>query len=235
MLEADREIENILRKQRFKDQNKRNRCIFEDENQEYAIVDEDDEKEMLNRTKRAIELRRSRIERIFIGIQAARNVYLCFLLDVTCSMMKYITEVKNSIYTIIDKLTRPTRRILSGSQQTAEKMHVSLVAYRDYGDRSRFEILPFTDSIKEFHDFCDELRAEGGRDVAEDVLGGLNKAITLKWSPEAATKVIFHIADAPAHGAEFNNYQGGIVFRIVNFESSKRKAISVYALAKIRN
>lgn len=45
-------------------------------------------------------------------------------------------------------------------------------------------------------------------DAAEDVFGGLEKAIGLSWASSAElghTKVIYHICDAPCHGSEFHS------------------------------
>lgn len=93
-------------------------------------------------------------------------------------------------------------------------MKLAFVGYRDFGDRAQFEQLPFTDNVDEFRHFLARIHATGGDDGPEDVFGGLQKAVTLNWSMNAGTKVMFHIADAPCHGNEFHagirdNYPGG--------------------------
>src|ERR1044071_7398292 len=46
--------------------------------------------------------------------------------------------------------------------------------------------------------------AGGGGDTPEDVLGGLNAAITrMNW--RGTTRVIFHVGDCPPHGRLFHN------------------------------
>ena len=51
--------------------------------------------------------------------------------------------------------------------------------------------------------FCRVFWQGGGGDFPEDVLGGLAKAVQLPWSEHGGTRIIFHIGDAPPHGARF--------------------------------
>lgn len=46
------------------------------------------------------------------------------------------------------------------------------------------------------------IRASGGGDLPEDVIGGLDKAVTLSWPLRSGTRIIFHLGDAPPHGRE---------------------------------
>lgn len=59
--------------------------------------------------------------------------------------------------------------------------------------------------MADLQNFIARSNAMGGGDGAEDVAGGLKKALSLTWKGD--TRIIIHIADAPAHGAE---YSGGI-------------------------
>ena len=56
-------------------------------------------------------------------------------------------------------------------------------------------------SFKNF--IATEVRASGGGDGPEDVHGGFEAAGGLEWDLDAAKRVLFHIADAPAHGSRF--------------------------------
>lgn len=65
--------------------------------------------------------------------------------------------------------------------------------------------------MADLHNFIARSNATGGGDAAEDVAGGLKKALSLAWKGD--TRIIIHIADAPAHGSEYNggcndNYPG---------------------------
>ena len=45
--------------------------------------------------------------------------------------------------------------------------------------------------------------ATGGADAPEDVLGGLEATMNLKW--KSRNKIVFLIADSPQHGARFHD------------------------------
>ena len=62
-------------------------------------------------------------------------------------MQAHINAAKDSINNIVNKL-------VNGKEGNVEKLRLSLVAYRDYSDSNRFEILDFTLSVDAFRDFC---------------------------------------------------------------------------------
>jgi len=119
-------------------------------------------------------------------------IKVAFLLDCTGSMEPWINKAKITIDTIV----RDVREVHYG------EIEVSLVAYRDYGDSQRRYVMDFTtpDHITKI---LDNIRAEGGDDAAEDVAGALDRVCGLTWGP-SDVRMIFHIADAPAHGQEFH-------------------------------
>lgn len=71
-------------------------------------------------------------------------------------------------------------------------------------DQERFQVFPFTSSTTDLSNFLHELRATGGGDEAEDVVGGLEEVLKLDWDG-VDIKVLFHCADAPGHGAELHD------------------------------
>jgi hypothetical protein len=79
---------------------------------------------------------------------------------------------------------------------------VAFVGYKDWCDGvDHFEILDFSSDMSNFSSFVERIRAGGGGDYPEDVLGGLSRAVsTLSWPSDGGTKIVFHIADAPPHG-----------------------------------
>ncbi|KAF0519077.1 kinase-like protein [Gigaspora margarita] len=83
------------------------------------------------------------------------------------------------------------------------KLWFGFCGYRDHCDRDRLQILDFTNTHEEFKEYIDyKVKAKGGRDIPEDVLGGLNAAITsMNW--KSGTRVLIHIGDAPPHGRRF--------------------------------
>lgn len=56
-------------------------------------------------TALAENLRKAHVDRVLKKMKAARKLDLCFLVDVTGNMQPYITEVKDSIRSIVEKLT----------------------------------------------------------------------------------------------------------------------------------
>uniref|UniRef100_A0A914D067 VWFA domain-containing protein n=1 Tax=Acrobeloides nanus TaxID=290746 RepID=A0A914D067_9BILA len=141
-----------------------------------------------------------KIDEVFRDFRISQNVDLCFLVDTTGSMGPYIDGVRNSVYSIVEKLTKERSKL----GRIADKVHLAFIAYRDYGDSKQFEVFEFNESVEAFHKFVGSLIAYGGGDVPEDVFGGIEKMLNLSWSTENAFKVVFHIADAPCHGRDFH-------------------------------
>ena len=73
--------------------------------------------------------------------------------------------------------------------------------------------------------------ASGGGDFPEDVSGGLQKCTDLSWA--SRTRIIVHIADAPAHGEEYHdgsfgdnhggNWQAGARYRRAGMDTRRRR------------
>ena len=63
----------------------------------------------------------------------------------------------------------------------------------------------FTSNIDSIKSLIESQAASGGGDFPEDVQGAFNKADKLSWGL-ASVKQIFHIADAPGHGKDINDY-----------------------------
>ncbi|CAG8622748.1 11010_t:CDS:1, partial [Dentiscutata heterogama] len=156
-----------------------------------------------------ISVLREKRERVIASmlrkIKLTKNVDFCFVLDCTSSMTGYIEAAKNCILKVADYMKRTNPSI---------SVYVGFCGYRDYCDKKdRIQYLDFTDSYEIFREYIENhVTAKGGDDVPEDVLGGLDAAITrMSWSN--ATRVILHIGDAPPHGRRFttmyDNYPDG--------------------------
>eukprot|EP01083_Nonionella_stella_P021233 58884_1 len=127
--------------------------------------------------------------------QHSYDIELCILCDATLSMGPFLNQVKEDI----DKIVTESR-----AKFGVDSFRVGFVAYRDWtGDGQRLESLSFTSNIHSFQTFVSNLKAEGGDDAAEDVLGGLQSAIHLEWS--APIKILYHICDAPPHGTIYHD------------------------------
>jgi len=125
------------------------------------------------------------------SISQAQQVSICFVLDTTGSMAGHIQGVKNQIGEIVTQIQRTGCRING----------LAFVGYKDWCDGTdHFERLPFGTDLRPFHHFLSGIRATGGGDFPEDVVGGLYQAARLEWPRESGTRVMFHIGDAPPHG-----------------------------------
>ena len=138
-------------------------------------------------------------------IGKASQVDLCFCLDATGSMGHIINCVKDEIRNIIRDMQKAMRQF---------KVKLALVVYRDPEDGAdHFEIFDFNSSISAFETKLASVRAHGGGDQCEDVIGGLKKTSELSWS--LSNKVMIMCGDAPCHGARYytsagDNHKSGL-------------------------
>lgn len=120
-------------------------------------------------------------------------VKIAFVLDCTGSMEPWIHESKTKIQDIITQNRR---------KHPNAHFEIALVAYRDYDDMVRMRVIDFacpTQIVRAL----DPIHAEGGDDEAEDIAGALDRTCGLTWGP-SDVRLVFHIADAPAHGSSFH-------------------------------
>ncbi|CAG8487208.1 24614_t:CDS:2, partial [Racocetra persica] len=133
------------------------------------------------------------------NVENAMSVDLCFVLDCTLSMIGYIRAARKHILKVANYVNNNNSNI---------KFWIGFCGYRDHNDRNRLQIFDFTNSLEKFESYIsNKVCAQGGGDIPEDVLGGLNAAITtMTWSN--ATRILIHIGDAPPHGRRFSNIRG---------------------------
>ena len=139
-------------------------------------------------------------------LMAAQSLDLCFVVDVTGSMsMGLILEaVRKEIQGTLDELAASMEHL---------KYRIAIVAYRDVGDDPRFEVHDFNGDVSACKEFVAGLRARGGGDQCEDVIGGLERAASMDW--KYMNRVLLLAADAPCHGTQFHdgcndNYPSGV-------------------------
>ena len=121
------------------------------------------------------------------------SVKIAFVLDCTGSMDYWIRAAKSKIQEIVSRVM---------SEHEDSHIEVGLIAYRDYDDRERFVIRDFT-SPDVIRQVLGDIVAEGGSDEAEDVAHALQQCGAMSWG-DADVRMVFHIADAPAHGMAFH-------------------------------
>jgi len=125
---------------------------------------------------------------------AAKLLELGLLLDCTASMSSWIERAKKTLQEIIQNVVTSCDGKLD--------VRVCFVGYRDHCDKQRFTIQEFSKDIGKVKDFISKVRATGGGDFPEDVVGGLRKCLDQQWSSDSS-KQVFHIFDAPCHGKKY--------------------------------
>ncbi|ORY24573.1 hypothetical protein BCR39DRAFT_546539 [Naematelia encephala] len=122
---------------------------------------------------------------------------LCFILDCTGSMQRYINSVRDHIFSICDMIRGEEG--LSGP----DDLRVAIINYRDHPPQDStyvYQFFQFTSDITEVQTYLKGLSAAGGGDGPEAVTAGMAASLTkLEWRRQAARMVVL-IADAPPHG-----------------------------------
>lgn len=87
-------------------------------------------------------------------------------------------------------------------QHFGAAFEVGFVGYRDYGSDEQYIVIDFTEPEQLVRKIR-PIQPKEGDDEAEDVAWGLRHARKLTWG-NAPIKMVYHIADAPAHGEFFH-------------------------------
>jgi phage-related protein len=131
------------------------------------------------------------IRRTLHAVQFAESVTL-HLFDCTGSMAPYISSVKDSIKSIVD-------RVLATNQDT--NLRLAIVGYRNINDSPRCEVLDFITSIGSFKEFLAGLNATGGDDAPEDMANEIQETNKLSWANPSKSR-----SSLPMHPAMEANF-----------------------------
>jgi von Willebrand factor type A domain len=132
-------------------------------------------------------------QRAFDLYQTGLDMVIC--IDSTGSMQPTIDALGAALGDMVD--------ILDG---ISPKMRLAIVHYKDSGELGKTGakvVQPFNKNIKVAQENLDDLRAFGGGDLPEAVLGGLEQSLDPKlgWKKDA-NKLVVLIGDAPPHPAD---------------------------------
>ena len=164
---------------------KRNDAIME------AAIKREKDKMHSTKTKQLFMKKQETLAKLIIDNS---SLDVAFMVDCTGSMSEYIDQVKEKIEFIVNSI----------KEEFENKVKIAFVGYRDHGDGdNRIECLSFTKNVGEFKEFVEGIKATGGADRTEDVLGGLEAVTNLTWT--CKNKVLIHVADAPQHGPRFHD------------------------------
>jgi len=107
-------------------------------------------------------------------------------------MQPYVIQVREKIVQIIAMVLK---------EYPLVEIEVSVVSYKDGAHTP--QVVPFTKETQVIETYISKLTYQGGDDFAEDVESGLKAALALDWT--AKNRLLFHIADAPSHGAFYKS------------------------------
>ena len=116
------------------------------------------------------------------------KIEFCFLVSCTDSMLPYLDEIKDFTKYISRKL-----------KLFFDEIKLSFIGYRDHDSAERITMLPFVKDINRFQNFISKVKCEKSEDECDDVFGGLEEVVNLKWDFNSR-KILFHVGDRPCHG-----------------------------------
>jgi hypothetical protein len=152
----------------------------------FAIV----KKRMAEQRENELNHRKYEVDQILKISKAQSSVDLCFLMDCTGSMRKYLDATKTQICQLTEAIV----------QLYSTKPHLAFVGYRDIDEN--LEKLDFTDDENVFQELLNKIQAKGGDDTCEDVFGKSQKISTKTLQTEfhwLFSKVIFLFLKSPCY------------------------------------
>lgn len=117
---------------------------------------------MARQREKDIEQRKYEIDQILKISKAQSAIDLCFLMDCTGSMRKYVDTTKTQIRQLTETIIR----------FYGIKPRLAFVGYRDINEN--LDQLDFTDDENHFQEFLNRIQATGGDDTCEDVFGKIS-------------------------------------------------------------
>lgn len=144
----------------------------------------------------------------------SNRLELMFVIDATGSMGDEIDYLKAEIDDVIAKVK---------NEKSDAEIYLSILMYRDKGDAYITKFSDFTLDIASQQNFLKKQSAEGGGDFEEAVDIALTEAINKQWTPNA-TKLLFHVADAPSHDADVSTWNLAV-------KKAAEKGIKIFSVA----
>ncbi len=120
----------------------------------------------------------------------------------------FVFDTTGSMGDELDWLTKEFRGIVQTARRAAPGANIrfGLVAYRDHGDAYVVKNFGFTPRQAQMQRWLRTLDASGGGDYPEAAAAALRAAVDLNWRRGTGTRLLFHIADAPPHLTDANEY-----------------------------
>jgi len=129
------------------------------------------------------------------GAAAQSVLDLMFVIDTTGSMGDELRYLKEEIADVIGKIS---------DDNPNYTINLALLFYRDTGDEYVTRYFDFTTNIQQQRQNLSRQSTNGGGDFPEAVDRALSEAVEKNWSAGYATRLIFHVCDAPPHDGQEN-------------------------------
>jgi len=167
------------------------------------------------------------------NVEIVTSLDLLFIMDCTGSMSPYIKEAKNNILSIINRIINDCPGI---------DINLGFIGYRDFYEE--YTDINFTQNHSYLKNIINNVYANGGEDLPEDVAFALELALNKNWKSNARMAVF--VADAPGHGKnysdldEFENYITNVPERfliedMVAEMAEKNIALFCYRISNLTN
>ena len=128
------------------------------------------------------------------GAAATQSVLdIMFVVDTTGSMGDELNYLKNEISDVIGSIS---------GKNANYTINLALLFYRDIGDEYVTRYFDFSTNIKQQQQNLAKQSANGGGDFPEAMDKALSEAVGKNWSDAYATRLIFHVCDAPPHNGQ---------------------------------
>ena len=144
----------------------------------------------------------------------SNNLEIMFVIDATGSMGDEMEYIKTEIDDVIGKVKEANPQA---------SISLAMMVYRDQSDDYVTRYSDFTTDITAQQNWLKNQRADGGGDFEEAVQVAMDEAINKQWSSNA-TKLLFHVADAPAHDKDVQNWNQSALL-------AARKGIKIITVA----
>jgi hypothetical protein len=146
---------------------------------------------------------------------APTQLDLMFVIDSTGSMQDELNYITTEIRDIIGNIS---------SYFPNTNIRLSLMLYRDNGEKYITRNFPFSHSLNNMQNFLSEQRAAAGGDYPEAMEVALKEALQADWRTGNTARLMFLIADAPPHDAQLNNI-------ITLAKQARQQGIRLYSVA----
>ena len=137
------------------------------------------------------------INQVTLSLPAPADIMqVAFVVDATGSMSDEISYLKNEVLDVINRARNDNPGLV---------LQTGSVFYRDLGDDYVTRVSDFTTTSNTTINFIKDQNAGGGGDWPEAVDIAMEKSVNeLTWLPNAKTRIMFMILDAPPHKESSN-------------------------------